>query len=193
MSNFLSYAWPTSQTPSPTETWPPAGHWRVHPKQASAHHRGIPAPLLSEIVTQFILLCNNTPTQTHHEKPRRITARLIMQAALAETLGPHSRSPGSFGDQLLQAIQDLCAVLTRNLGIDMEIYFSPPMGVSLPAQVEMFSREMPLPRLQDAIVDFMSNLIEGLEAPVLVQLERGQLHGLSRVETQQLKDRVGFR
>lgn len=57
----------------------------------------------------------------------------------------------------------------------------------------MFSREMPLPRLQDAIVDFMSNLIEGLEAPVLVQLERGQLHGLSRVETQQLKDRVGFR
>ncbi|PLB51759.1 hypothetical protein P170DRAFT_85837 [Aspergillus steynii IBT 23096] len=190
MNNFLRYAWPTSQNLSPVEAHPAAGHQKVHHKQKNGHRRGVPP--LSEIVTQFILLCNNASTKTQGEKPRRITARLLMQAALEELPLPE-RSPESLDQQLLKAVENLNAALTRQLGIDMANYWSPPGGISLATQVETFSREMPLPRLQDAIVDFVSGLIEGLEAPVLVQLERGQLQGLNRAETQQLKDRVGLR
>lgn len=192
MRNFLRYAWPTAQSPSSVEAHSFAGHWQVCPKVDDAYDRGRP-PALREIVTQFILLCNNAHTQINRGMQRRIMARLIMQAALEAILVSERRTSEKLDQELLKAVDNLNTVLMRQVGIDMEDYWSPPMGSTLAVQVESSSREMPLPNIQDAMIDFLSNLIEGLDAPVLVQLERGQLQGLSRAETKQLKERVGFR
>ncbi|KAK1146716.1 hypothetical protein N8T08_002789 [Aspergillus melleus] len=114
-------------------------------------------------------------------------------AALEAILVSERRTPEKLDQELLKAVDNLNTVLMRQVGIDMADYWSLPMGSTLAVQIELSSRDMPLPNIQDAMVDFLSNLIEGLDAPVLVQLERGQLQGLSRAETKQLKERVGFR
>ncbi|KAI9040515.1 uncharacterized protein KD926_008220 [Aspergillus affinis] len=190
MCNFLRYAWPTAQSPSSVEARSFAGHWQVCPKRDD--DRGRPAAL-PEIVTQFTLLCNDAHTQIFGEKQRRIAARLIMQAALEVTTVQERRASENFDQELYKEVDNLITTLIRQVDIDMTNYWSPPMGITLAVQVESSSREMPLLNLQDAMVDFLSNLMEGLEAPVLVQLERGQLQGLSRTETKQLKEKVGFR
>lgn len=129
----------------------------------------------------------------YHEKQKRITARLIVQAALEEIPMLEKRSPESFDKQLLESVDSLIATLTRKPGINLANYWPWPLDISLASQVELSSREMPLPNLRDELVHFLSTIVEGLEAPVLVQLERGQLQGLSRTETKQLKERVGLR
>lgn len=66
-------------------------------------------------------------------------------------------------------------------------------GISLGAKSEAALNERSLSRLEDDVTGFLSDLMETLDAPVLVQLERGQIGQLSHAETEQLKSRVGFR
>ncbi|KAL4805242.1 hypothetical protein BDV18DRAFT_140482, partial [Aspergillus unguis] len=42
------------------------------------------------------------------------------------------------------------------------------------------------------VYDLLVDIMQLLEAPILLQLERGQLEGLTRAETQQLKERAGL-
>ncbi|CAL5866629.1 uncharacterized protein PFLUO_LOCUS838 [Penicillium psychrofluorescens] len=50
-----------------------------------------------------------------------------------------------------------------------------------------------LTELDGIVLEFFSDLMATLDAPILIQLERGKLGNLSRVETQELKARVGMR
>lgn len=66
-------------------------------------------------------------------------------------------------------------------------------GTSLGADSEATLNQRSLSRLEGEVISFLNDLMDTLEAPVLVQLERGQLGQLSRAETEHLKSRVGFR
>ncbi|KAJ5798217.1 uncharacterized protein N7503_007513 [Penicillium pulvis] len=51
----------------------------------------------------------------------------------------------------------------------------------------------PLPEFIAIVGTFLRDLMTTLDAPILIQVERGQLEGLSPEETQRLKARVGLR
>lgn len=48
-------------------------------------------------------------------------------------------------------------------------------------------------QLEAYLLEFVSDLMQVLEPPILVQLERGVLSGMSREETHLLKHKVGMR
>ncbi|KAL2001251.1 hypothetical protein VTN02DRAFT_1982 [Thermoascus thermophilus] len=68
----------------------------------------------------------------------------------------------------------------------------PESGVSHHIHLENLSNAFPIFQFEGMIIDFLTHLIESLEVPVLLQLERGQLGGLSRTESENLKKRVGY-
>lgn len=68
----------------------------------------------------------------------------------------------------------------------------PESGVSHHIHLQNLSNAFPIFQFEGMIIDFLTHLIEKLEVPVLLQLERGQLGELSRTETENLKKRVGY-
>ncbi|KAI9928079.1 hypothetical protein MW887_002931 [Aspergillus wentii] len=71
-------------------------------------------------------------------------------------------------------------------------YLRPLPGTLLQDHLQVVSANMSGSRFAETVVDFLTDLMRTLEPPVLIQLERGKLGGLSRAETQQLKERVGL-
>lgn len=68
----------------------------------------------------------------------------------------------------------------------------PEGEVSLHVHLQSLSNNFPFFQFEGMIIDFLTHLIEKLEVPVLLQLERGQLGELSFTETEKLKKRVGY-
>ncbi|PNS17224.1 hypothetical protein CAC42_6907 [Sphaceloma murrayae] len=65
-------------------------------------------------------------------------------------------------------------------------------GESLAARVNMLQSEYPRSQFDKTMRLFLRSLIASMDCPVLVQLESGQLEGMSRQETENLKRRCGL-
>ncbi|OGM39753.1 hypothetical protein ABOM_011017 [Aspergillus bombycis] len=72
-------------------------------------------------------------------------------------------------------------------------YLQPPDGTSLNVHMRTVSTKFPIDKFKCAVFDTLVKVMRVLEPPILIQLERGQLWGLSRADTKQLKDRVGLK
>lgn len=71
-------------------------------------------------------------------------------------------------------------------------YMPPPFGTVDPMSREELDEVWPLQWLQHRYVDFFEDLMEVLDAPLLLQLERGQLEGLTQEETQWVRNYCGI-
>ncbi|PWY65032.1 hypothetical protein BO70DRAFT_366831 [Aspergillus heteromorphus CBS 117.55] len=70
--------------------------------------------------------------------------------------------------------------------------FQPPIDPPPGTRTGTPPQELLQNKLQRSVFDFLACLMKTLDSPVLIQLERGKLVGLSREETEQLKGRVGL-
>lgn len=121
-----------------------------------------------------------------------ITSQLIMQAIIEDVRICGNLSSEDLGTRLAW-VPDASKELewSRNLGNYMD-YLQPPAGVHPRIHLEGISNEFPFFQFEGIVIDFLLNLMKRLEPPVLVQLERGKLNGMTNFETQMLKRRVGF-
>ncbi|RHZ53078.1 uncharacterized protein CDV56_106824 [Aspergillus thermomutatus] len=74
-----------------------------------------------------------------------------------------------------------------------ETYLQPPLGVLPSRHLETTLKHLHTHQLGTIIIEFLLDLMRRLNPPLLLQLERGKLYGLSRAETQRLKAKVGLR
>lgn len=84
---------------------------------------------------------------------------------------------------------DIWWEVSRTMFLD---YMPPPFGTANPMTREEVDETFPLQWLQHRYVDFFEDLMEVLDAPLLLQLEHGQLEGLTQEETQRVRDYCGF-
>ncbi|PYH95197.1 hypothetical protein BO71DRAFT_398201 [Aspergillus ellipticus CBS 707.79] len=69
--------------------------------------------------------------------------------------------------------------------------FQLPVNSLLDTPTDTLLMESPRNTLEGLVSRFLAYLMKTLDPPVLIQIERGQLVGLSREETKRLKDRAG--
>jgi hypothetical protein len=68
----------------------------------------------------------------------------------------------------------------------------PPFGTADPMSREELDETFPPEALQDRFVDFFEDFMDILDVPLLLQLEHGQLEGLTREETRQILEYCGL-
>ena len=91
---------------------------------------------------------------------------------------------------------DLLLWIDENLGgefsgIDFDVQTSP--GKSAFHAAQEGRKKYPLNQFRETVMLFLLDLMTTLDQPVLMQLERGKLGNLSRMETELLLQRVGIR
>ena len=77
-------------------------------------------------------------------------------------------------------------------GIGLDVQTSPGRKSSFHAAQEG-RKKYPLNQFKETVMLFLLDLMTTLDQPVLMQLERGKLGNLSRMETELLLQRVGIR
>ncbi|GFF26799.1 hypothetical protein IFM46972_01892 [Aspergillus udagawae] len=146
------------------------------------------------IAYAFISLCivaNNHLSDTNWAD---IAAQLLLKAAF-EKLGSHGGiTPDIFYELIAQAPETLKRKPDwQRVADKYETYLQPPLGVLPSKDLETPLKRLPTHQLGTIIIEFLFDLMRCLNPPVLLQLERGKLYGLSRAETQGLKAKVGLR
>lgn len=163
---------------------------RVHPDNAPPRRRLIP---LSWIIREFIDLCVTTTMKESDSHWLDIAAQLTAQAIAEEFWIFASVSSEELHGRLIWVPSDpsmtvewdrLCEKYMNRLQL--------PPDTPWEVRPEETPTALPLYHLEEVVIDFLLNLMKSLDAPVLVQLERGKLGGLTRAETQSLKDRIGI-
>ncbi|GIJ87182.1 hypothetical protein Asppvi_006088 [Aspergillus pseudoviridinutans] len=120
-----------------------------------------------------------------------IAAQLMLKAAY-ENHG--STMPDKFYELIAQAPEALKKKPDwQRVADKYETYLQPPLGVLPSRDLETPLKRLPTHQLGTIIIEFLFDLMRCLNPPVLLQLERGKLYGLSRAETQGLKTKVGLR
>ncbi len=71
--------------------------------------------------------------------------------------------------------------------------FVPESGISLETHLEDLAMRNAIEEFENDMMIFLDALLVCQPSPILAQLEAGELEGLSRLETDFLKERVGFR
>ncbi|GKZ36468.1 hypothetical protein AbraIFM66950_007584 [Aspergillus brasiliensis] len=124
-----------------------------------------------------------------------IAAELINQGALDEYHMAGTRSPSRYKEcieRVTGCLRESLDPQADQLNFEYLSTLLPPID-PLSAVPEGAGRKPPLGHATTRLVHrFLTDLMKTLDAPILIQLERGKLTGLSREETRQLKDRIGF-
>lgn len=121
-----------------------------------------------------------------------IVARFIMQAA-ADQFYQNGRGSSELLDRCLSWKPEdryQTAILEES---NAKCHLQIQTCASLETYLDTISNTRSLSRLEGIVCEFLTDLMEVLDPPVLLQLERGQLGKLNREETEQLKSRIGFR
>jgi hypothetical protein len=143
-----------------------------HRRYIAAARRGSHAdlPSLALIGTEFMNLCLAASHKVPESRWFDMGSRLISQAKLDEGHTP--------------------ALLTFKTWASGE----PAIDFQWKRQYTKYAgTRLALAELDGMVLEFLSDLMATLDAPILIQLERGKLGTLSRAETQELKTRVGMR
>ncbi|KAB8199335.1 hypothetical protein BDV34DRAFT_207023 [Aspergillus parasiticus] len=147
---------------------------------------------LSELAGTFITLCYTVGARLSEATWADTAAQFVMQSAIDEYR--KSESPASLSKHITWARK--ISVQTANMNqafTECISHLQPPDGTSLNVHMRTVSARFPINKFKYSVFDTVVNIMKVLEPPVLLQLERGQLWGLSRTETKQLKDRVGLK
>ncbi|PYH41152.1 uncharacterized protein BP01DRAFT_186981 [Aspergillus saccharolyticus JOP 1030-1] len=121
-----------------------------------------------------------------------ISAHLIMEAA-TEELGAAESQSTPRSEECIHHVQHALAKDTMAKGQQGYLrYFRPPRGLSLEMHLKNMSSILPAAQLAHAVIDYLVNMMKSLDPPILLQLERGKLDGLTREETRLLKARIGL-
>ncbi|KAL3458479.1 hypothetical protein BJX64DRAFT_292092 [Aspergillus heterothallicus] len=113
-------------------------------------------------------ICAHAATRVHHDpSDGPFTSRSI-----------ESREEGTQGDK-----QGTADSLARTLSL---------LDISTKRHLETTEQLMRDKGTTTRLFDSLINIMMSLETPVLIQLERGKLKGLSRAQTEELKARIGM-
>ncbi|RAL06303.1 uncharacterized protein BO80DRAFT_7789 [Aspergillus ibericus CBS 121593] len=141
------------------------------------------------LLDKFVRLClvsNNKLPEGHTD----IATELIKQAALNEycTMGTQPRDGYSeCAHRVIGRLRETLEHGSNQLSTEYLSYVRLP--IDLPPDVWKMPRDNGISR---AVHCFLTDLMKMLDPPILIQLERGKLGGLSREETQKLRDKVGL-
>jgi hypothetical protein len=143
---------------------------------------------LADMATALVATCkteNRTITIQHAvEAAVQICAHAALQARNdTNNDSPENRETGRRRDDAPENKQDIPVCIRETL---------PLLGVSIKKYLEVSGQ---VERDKDAtagLFDALLNVMMSLEPPVLIQLERGKLNGLSRAQTEELKLRIGM-
>ncbi|KAJ5885320.1 hypothetical protein N7495_009830 [Penicillium taxi] len=145
---------------------------------------------LSKIGIDFMDLCTAAASIVSETSWLDICARFQVQALLEEIKSGHDLS------------EDTCKLLAwAPADPDLNskwLHIRQRYSSQLPRPGEVstghkMASESPIDEFKAIVTNFLINLMTKLDAPVLIQLERGKLFDLSREETRALKERVGLR
>jgi hypothetical protein len=140
---------------------------------------------LSEIAIQFMDFCHSAKENVSWTRWFDLGAHFMVQAIIEES----ARFP-----EPLTRLRDW-----KTDNIDMNAYWEvsrtyfltripAPHGTAGPVSQEELDELFPLWSLESEFVGFVEDLMEVLDAPLLVQLEQGRLEGFTREETQRIRE-----
>ncbi|KAJ5780879.1 hypothetical protein N7457_006039 [Penicillium paradoxum] len=144
---------------------------------------------LSEIGIQFMDLCHSAIGNVSKSRWFDLGAHLMVHAMLEEDV--------RFPDQLRR----LCAWTVHDNELDAywEVSRSlvlermpSPHGTAGPVSREELDEIFPMDFLHQHFVEFFEDLMEVLEVPLILQLERGQVEDLTRDDTRRLRGSCAF-
>ncbi|PYI21154.1 hypothetical protein BO99DRAFT_472334 [Aspergillus violaceofuscus CBS 115571] len=143
------------------------------------------------LLANFLALCEG-PGESWPELKDAILAHLIMAAAKEELAATGIPSTPGY-DECINRVHEVIEEKSTAKGRQGHLkYFQPPRGLSLEVHLRNISNGLPAAQLARAVIDYLANLMQSLDPPILLQLERGKLGGLTREETRQLKERIGL-
>ncbi|EAW09137.1 uncharacterized protein ACLA_033400 [Aspergillus clavatus NRRL 1] len=149
---------------------------------------------LCAIAPSFLSLCTVADDLIGETDWTDIAAQLMLKAAI----GKHQICDGSSMNIFNEQMEQIPEFMRRSskwkqVSDKYNEYIHPPPGISMLTHIETTLRQSHLNRLGDAIIDFLSILMKKLCPPILLQLEKGKLRGLSRKETRDLLCKAGLR
>ena len=161
--------------------------------RTKSRQRRIP---VSEAIHKFIKLCTLAAEEMAEarwpeERCTDLVAQLMLQATIEAYRADRDNSSQVLADRRIflgehhsqaEAIHD--AMYAK--------YLQPRPGIPPSEQLEEVAVKFPLPEVEETMIDFLVDPMGLLKTPILIQLERGKLDGLSREDTLALKDRVGL-
>ena len=122
-----------------------------------------------------------------------LVARLMLQDALEAKMVRESASSGYPGDPFnWTPTEPGIACRWEPERAKYIGYLQPRAGYTHHDHLENLTREFPIFQLEDMVIRFLTELIATLRSPVLIQLERGELDGLSHAETLIFQDQAGL-
>ena len=146
---------------------------------------------LYRIIPEFMKLCVAAKEKVSITRWVDILTQFMTQAVAEEYYSSGRQLPELFNKYPFWKPEDQTQALVWEQATAS--HMQTQKGISPGTNFEATLNERSLSRLEDDVTGFLSDLMETLDAPVLVQLERGQIGQLSHAETEQLKSRVGFR
>ncbi|CAK40925.1 hypothetical protein CBS63078_6235 [Aspergillus niger] len=188
----------TTENRSPiaqSERRPPQLHQSHENDKPPAHNsRDLALNRSYNTLVRFVALCG-TAVDNLPDGHADTTAKLITEAALNDYHMAGAQSPGRYRE----CIEHVTACLREDLdphadqaNLEYLSTLLPPIDLLLDVS-EGSGQTSSLGDTTTRLVHrFLTDLMKTLDPPILIQLERGRLGGLSREETQQLKDRIGF-
>ncbi|XP_077660482.1 uncharacterized protein AFUA_3G05380 [Aspergillus fumigatus Af293] len=148
----------------------------------------------SAIAYAFISLCIVANDHLPNTNWADIAAQLMLKAASEKHSSHGSTTPDIFYELIAQAPESVKKWPEwQRVADKYETYLQPPFRVLPSRDLETALQRPPTHRLGTIIIEFLFDLMRRLSPPILLQLERGKLCGLSRAETQGLKTKVGLR
>ena len=175
------------------QTPPTANHGRsaaTSPGSSNPHTN----TYLYRIIPEFMKLCAAAEEKVSITRWVDMVTQFMMQAVAEEYHISGRQWPELFDNYLLWKPEDHTQTsVWQQATAKCTSHMQTQKGISLGDHFEATSNEQSLSRLENDVTGFLSDLMETLDTPVLIQLERGQIGQLSHAETGQLKSRVGFR
>ncbi|PKY07683.1 hypothetical protein P168DRAFT_285892 [Aspergillus campestris IBT 28561] len=143
----------------------------------------------SKAAAEFETLCNVAHAIVSESRKAEITAQFIAQAALEEYQLSGGVDPSKYLTWASEALSQTPGLRQSTVEFVASLV---DKGSCADDQEGLFT-EPGARQLEAYLLDFVSDLMQVLEPPILIQLERGALSGLSREETRFLKHKVGMR
>jgi hypothetical protein len=138
---------------------------------------------LSHIAVEFMQFCHSSIENVSKKRWFDLGAHLMAHAILEEK------------DRFPEHLRRLCSWTTNDdelnaywevsRGMFLE-HMPPPYGTAAPASREELDRIFDVQLLHNRLIGFFEYLMDVLDVPLLVQVEQGQLIGLTHEETQRV-------
>lgn len=145
--------------------------------------------ILVEMASTFVSTCNASGLEVIKRRAAEIAIQLCIQAVFRVYQDSNNDGPEGFmefytsfaDEEGVTKIPEYIVQILPSIGASTDTLFK------IACQMERTNEGGPTTLLHGLI-----DIMRMLEPPILLQLERGKLEGLSRVETQQLKQKIGL-